>query len=89
MFSSWGLETAHKYSEEELQHILRTLDEEALCGSVLRAKGIVDSVDGAWFHFDYVPGEANIRRGAAAVTGRLCVIGSALNTQALTTLFRC
>ena len=88
IFTSWGVETPRKYSESELKEILAALDNEALYGAVLRAKGIVDSVDGPWFHFDHVPGEADVRRGAAGVTGRLCVIGADLNTEALKALFK-
>ncbi len=54
---------------------------------ILRAKGIVDSTDGEWIYFDYVPGEKNVRRGSAAVTGRFCVIGSKMNEKALKELF--
>ncbi len=58
-----------------------------ICGIVLRAKGIVDSADGAWFHFDYTPCEIEIRRGSAGVTGRLCVIGSGLREDVVAALF--
>ena len=61
--------------------------EEKTYGVVLRAKGIVEGTDGKWFHFDYVPGEPDIRRGAAAVTGRLCVIGSGIDEEKLAALF--
>lgn len=61
--------------------------EEKTYGVVLRAKGIVEGADGKWFHFDYVPGEPDIRRGAAAVTGRLCVIGSGIDEEKLAALF--
>ena len=84
---SWGCETAKKFSEEELRAALSALDDEEKCGIVLRAKGIVDSVDGQWFHFDYTPCEIEIRRGAAGVTGRLCVIGSGLRESAVAALF--
>lgn len=80
------METPKKYSEEEIRTILTALDSEKY-GAVLRAKGFVDSGDGEWIYFDYVPGEADIRRGGAAVTGRLCVIGSKLDEQALKALF--
>jgi hypothetical protein len=63
------------------------LGEEANYGVVLRAKGIVPCQDGTWIHFDYVPGEQNIRRGPAGFTGRLCVIGSELKEHALEHLF--
>ena len=84
---SWGCETAKKFSEEELRAALSALDDEERCGIVLRAKGIVDSVDGQWFHFDYTPCEIEIRRGGAGVTGRLCVIGSKLREDAVAALF--
>ena len=87
MFTSWGVETPRRFSEEQLRAILRELNDEEQYGSVLRAKGIVDATDGEWIYFDYVPGEADVRRGAAAVTGRFCVIGSKLNEQALKELF--
>lgn len=87
MFASWGMETPRKFGECELRAILDKLQDEAKYGVILRAKGIVDSSDGEWIYFDYVPGEIDIRRGAAAVTGRLCVIGSRINEQALKELF--
>jgi len=87
VFVSWGVETPRKYTEKELGEILTALCDEQKYGAVLRAKGIVDSSDGEWIHFDYVPGEENVRRGGAGVTGRLCVIGSQLNTEALSRLF--
>ena len=87
MFTSFGLETPRKFTQEKLEAILAALEDEAKYGVVLRAKGIVDASDGEWIYFDYVPGEADIRRGAAAVTGRFCVIGSKLNEQALKELF--
>ena len=87
IFTSWGIETAKKFTEADIKTILAALDDEAKYGAVLRAKGIVDSSDGQWLHFDHVPGEADVRRGAAGVTGRLCVIGSELKEDALKTLF--
>ncbi len=85
---SWGVETAKKFTEEELRHILDELEEFDKYGTVLRAKGIVDSADGGeWLHFDYVPGEANVRRGGATVTGRVVVIGSGLKQEAVQELF--
>lgn len=87
MFASWGMETPRKFGEGELRAILDKLQDEAKYGVILRAKGIVDSFDGEWIYFDYVPGEIDIRRGAAAVTGHLCVIGSKINEQALKELF--
>ena len=81
------METPKKFSEEELRGILSQLEDADRFGAVLRAKGIVDSSDGEWIYFDYVPGEIDLRRGAAAVTGRFCVIGSKLNESALKELF--
>ena len=88
MFTSWGTETAKKFTAEELERSLKALDNQAEYGIVLRAKGIVDGADGNWLHFDYTPGEINIRTGAAGVTGRLCVIGALLNKSAVEALFR-
>lgn len=86
VFTSWGVETAKKFSREQLQNALTALDG-GKCGTILRAKGIVAGDDGNWIHFDYVPGEQNLRTGPADVTGRLCVIGSELNEQAVAELF--
>ena len=86
MFTAWGVETHKKYTEATLRHALETLDSGAL-GVVLRAKGIVGAEDGQWLHFDFVPGEINLRTGAPAVTGKLCVIGSDLNEGAIAELF--
>lgn len=87
IFTSWGIETAKKFTEEEIRSILAALDDAEKYGAVLRAKGIVDAAEGKWIHFDHVPGEADVRRGAAGVTGRLCVIGSELKEDALKALF--
>ena len=87
VFTSWGMETPRKFSQAEIQALLDALEDEQKYGAVLRAKGIVDASDGEWIYFDYVPGESNIRRGAAAVTGRFCVIGSGLKEDALKELF--
>ena len=86
VFTSWGKETAHPYEKQELAAALEALDTGDY-GQVLRAKGIVAGTDGKWLHFDYVPGEVEIRNGAAGVTGRLCVIGAKLKEDALTSLF--
>ena len=86
VFTSWGKETAHPYGKQELAAALEALDTGDY-GQVLRAKGIVAGTDGKWLHFDYVPGEVEIRNGAAGVTGRLCVIGAKLKEDALTSLF--
>ena len=87
VFESWGMETPKKFSAEQVKHILTELDNNEKYGMVLRAKGFVDSDSGDWIYFDYVPGEANVSRGGAAVTGRFCVIGSKMNMQALKELF--
>ena len=87
VFTSWGVETPKKFSESGLRDILSKLDNEEKYGVILRAKGFVDASDGEWIYFDYVPGESDIRRGGAAVTGRLCVIGSKMNEQAIKELF--
>lgn len=87
VFTSWGLETAHKFTEEELKSALQALQNEEKYGTVLRAKGIVDGGE-HWWHFDYVPGEPDVRTGAAGATGRLCVIGCKLNEDALKELFK-
>ena len=86
MFTSWGVETTKKYTKEELIHALAAIQKEEEYGVVLRAKGIVAGED-AWLHFDYVPGEPDVREGGAGVTGRLCVIGCKLNESALSKLF--
>ena len=87
VFVSWGVETTKKFDEDELRAILDALLEEKTYGIVLRAKGIVEGKEGAWIHFDYVPGEGDVRHGSAGITGRLCVIGSKLNESALAALF--
>ncbi len=87
VFTSWGAETPKKFSESGIRDILSKLDNEEKYGVILRAKGFVDASDGEWIYFDYVPGESDIRRGGAAVTGRLCVIGSKMNEQAIKELF--
>ena len=88
VFGSWGCETAKRFTAEELRQILETIDEDsASYGLVLRAKGIVSGADGKWLHFDYVPDGIDVRVGAADVIGRLCVIGSSLNREAIASLF--
>ncbi len=88
IFASWGFETPAAYTKEELEHILEALEDEKQYGSILRAKGMVPAGDGTWLNFDYVPGEGNVRTGAAEVTGKICVIGAQLNEENLGTLFR-
>ena len=88
MFQSWGIETMHRFTEDEIKEKIAALDDAARFGTVLRAKGVVPAADGAqWIHFDHVPGEVELRRGPAGVIGRLCVIGSKINEDALKTLF--
>ena len=87
VFTSWGKETPRKYSRDELEHIMKTLNEAEDLGMVLRAKGMLPCTDGTWMHFDLVPGEYEIRTGAADYTGRLCVIGSKLKEEKLEELF--
>ena len=86
VFTSWGVETARKFSREQIESALRQLDTRAY-GLVLRAKGIVAGEDGGWIHFDYVPGESDVRLGSPAVTGKLCVIGSELEEADIAVLF--
>ena len=86
VFTSWGKETTKKFTKAQLEKALSALSNAEIYGTVLRAKGIVESENG-WLHFDYVPGEADVRCGGAAVTGRLCVIGCKLNQDALQNLF--
>ena len=86
VFSSWGVETARKFTAEGVRNALEELEGGEM-GTVLRAKGIVAAQDGTWIHFDYVPGEIDIRTGSAAVIGRLCVIGAKLDQQALARVF--
>ena len=88
VFTSWGKETAKKFSEEDLTQILEALaKEENPYGIILRAKGIVPCTDGTWLHFDLTPGEYELRKGAADYTGKLCVIGSKLDEDAISQLF--
>ena len=84
---SWGVETTRTYTKEDLLAYLNALADEKRYGKVLRAKGIVAGEGGEWIHFDYIPGEADVRRGSAGIIGRLCVIGSHINKQALAELF--
>ena len=88
VFASWGVETVNTYSADEIHHALDSLADEARFGVVLRAKGIVKGNDGAWIHFDYVPGDVNVRHGHADVIGKLCVIGAEIHEDALKDLFR-
>ena len=89
VFTSWGRETAKKYSDDQIRSILKTLSEsdENSYGIILRAKGMVPRADGTWINFDMVPEESEVRDGAADYTGRLCVIGSKLNEEKIAELF--
>ncbi len=87
VFVSWGVETAKKFTLSEIESKLHALEDEATYGAVLRAKGIVACECGKWIHFDYIPEEPNVRTGSSAIIGRLCVIGSRLNQEALAVLF--
>ena len=86
VFTSWGVETAKKFTQKDIEIALRKLDTGAY-GMVLRAKGIVACADGGWIHFDYVPGEGDIRMGSAGVIGKLCVIGSNLDEYGVAATF--
>ena len=87
IFVSCGAETAKRFDKAALAVALAELTDTEKYGMVLRAKGIVEGTDGKFIHFDYVPGEPDVRNGSAAVTGRLCVIGSGLHIDALSALF--
>ena len=80
------METAKKFTVADIENALNSLDSGDY-GVILRAKGIVACVDGGWIHFDYVPGEQNVRMGCADVTGKLCVIGAQLKQEAVAGLF--
>ena len=86
VFTSWGVETARKFDKETVEKALHALDS-GKYGMILRAKGILPAVDGSWIYFDYVPEETNVRLGSADITGKLCVIGSKLDEQAIAQLF--
>ena len=88
VFSSWGVETSEKFTVDGLKGMLSQLGDAVRFGTVLRAKGIVQAEDGSWIHFDYVPGESDVRSGSAEYTGRLCVIGSKLDEEELSELFK-
>ena len=88
VFSSWGMETPVRYSMDEIRTILGKLEDEEKYGFILRAKGMVPAQDGSWIEFDYVPGEADVRKGAPDVTGKFCIIGSDLNEENLESLLR-
>ena len=87
VFQNIGVETPRKFEEAAIRAALDELDDEKRFGSILRAKGILPLTDGRWLHFDYVPGESDVRYGSADYTGRLCVIGTKINEAALKELF--
>ena len=87
VFQNIGVETPRKFEEAAIRAALDELDDEKRFGSILRAKGILPLTDGKWLHFDYVPGESDVRYGSADYTGRLCVIGTKINEAALKELF--
>lgn len=87
VFTSFGRETTNKYTKEEIESILSEFDEMSV-GTVLRSKGIVEGQNGEWIHFDYVPGEIDVRVSTAEVIGKICVIGSDLDTDKIEKLFR-
>ena len=86
MFTSWGTETSAHFTEGFVEDCLDELMT-GRYGMILRAKGILPTADGQWIHFDYVPGEKEIRLGAADVIGKLCVIGTGLDKKGLAALF--
>lgn len=87
VFTSWGCETTRKYTKEQVENILVTLEQESIYGTILRAKGMVAAEAGEWIYFDFVPEEYEMRSGAPEYTGRICVIGSQLEEQKLKELF--
>ena len=83
MFVSFGAETVKKFNADALRQTLESFEDAEKFGMVLRAKGIVEGDDGNWIHFDYIPGDADVRAGGASIIGRLCIIGSGLNKVAI------
>ncbi len=88
VFTSFGKETTNKYTVKEITSALEQLQDAEKYGMILRAKGIVMGVDGQWIHFDYVPGEPNVRSGSAEIIGRLCVIGANIDKEKIAEIFR-
>ncbi len=86
VFTSWGMETANRYSLDKIKEILSSLDSGEF-GTILRAKGIVSGENGEWIHFDYVPEEVDVRLGSSEVIGRICVIGCKPDEEKLQKLF--
>ena len=87
VFTSWGKESAASYTREEIRECLEALEDDKTYGMILRAKGMLPDGRGGWTYFDYVPGETDIRSGAAELTGKICVIGSGLKEDKLQELF--
>ena len=87
VFTSWGSETARKYSRDEIEGIMKALSADKAYGTVLRAKGMVDGKDGSWIYFDMVPEEYEVRNGMPQITGKFCVIGADLDEKKLAELF--
>ena len=87
VFTSFGVETAKKFTIDEIESALETFSEDSEYGIILRAKGIVESADGRFIHFDYVPDEPNVRYGSPTTSGKLCVIGSGIDKERIKELF--
>lgn len=87
VFTSWGKETPHKFTREQIEAVLKNFCDTEECGVILRAKGMVEAEDGSWIYFDMVPGEYELRAGEPDYTGRLCVIGSQLDEHRIEELF--
>jgi hypothetical protein len=87
VFTSWGRETVKKFSKKEITAILEALEDSDKYGMILRAKGMVECPCGKWIYFDYVPGEPDVREGSPETIGKLCVIGSKINEDAISALF--
>ena len=88
VFETWGLETVNKYARVSIESILDALANGSNFGNVIRAKGIVESLDGSWLYFDVVPEEVEIREGRASHIGRICVIGTDLHRDRLSEVFK-
>ena len=87
VFTSWGRETAKKYTKEEIEAALKKLSEAEDLGVILRAKGMVDGKDGQWIYFDMVPEEDEVRTGTPQITGKICVIGSKMAEDKIAEIF--
>ena len=87
VFDSIGIETTKKFTQEKIREVLGAIEDQHKYGFVLRAKGIVAGEDGQWIHFDYMPGEPDVRNGSAEVTGRICVIGTDIDEGKIRQLF--